>query len=88
MFDISNVEADIDSCRNVLLYNQDNKSYVSLNSDNQIVMDTATLLAYKAANSGASYMKVNYTLSYTKIDSATGLESQVEIEFAVRWNLA
>ena len=87
LFNLSTVENDIASCRNILLYNEDDKSYVSLTSDNQLVMDTATLLAYKTANSNAQYMKVNYKLSYTKTNSATGEESQVEIEFAVRWNV-
>ncbi len=86
-FALSTVESNIANCRNVLAYDESNNTYISLNSDNQIVMNTATLTEYKASNAGATYMKVSYRLTYTKIDE-TGTENQVEINFAIRWKLS
>lgn len=86
-FDISSVENNIDNCRNVLVYDESNSTYISLNDLYQIVMNTETLTKYKDANADATYMKVNYRLTYTKTDSS-GVENQVEVNFAVRWKLS
>lgn len=68
------------------MYDQNNRVYIDTSSA-KITKSAQELAEYKQANPTATYMKVNYRLTYTTVN-ASGEDEQVTIDFAVRYKLA